>query len=231
MRYYPICLDLRGRPCVVVGGGRVAERKVKTLLRAGASVSVISPEVTKGLAALAARKKINLTLRPYDGKDLGPMGTSRNRGCREAAPLLVFAATNHPEVQHAIQRDSEAIGALFNAADDANKSDFIVPASFSRGDLLIAVSTSGSSPALARRLRAELQLKLGPEYTDYLRNLREARKQVRAEVTDPARRAEILRQLSEADGMEWFRRSSTQRPAQDARNRVSELIARSAKTK
>jgi len=208
MRYYPIFMDLRGRPCVVVGGGRVAERKVKALLRAGASVHVISPEVTPRLALLAAKKKIGLTRRTYRKGDLKVGGknvatsigyqASLATGVKHLGPLLVFAATDDPEVQRAIRRDAEEAGALLNAADDAPHSNFIVPASFAQGELLVAISTSGASPALARRLRRQLQLTLGRDYRAYVRLLREARKQIKETVPDKAQRANILRELSGA---------------------------------
>jgi precorrin-2 dehydrogenase/sirohydrochlorin ferrochelatase len=167
-------------------------------------VHVISPAVTPRLALLAARNKIQLTPRRYRSTDLeGPESTPA------AGPLgnritLVFAATNSPETQRAVRKDAEQIGALVNTADDARESDFIVPASFAQGDLLVAISTSGASPALACRLRRQLQATLGHEYRGYLRFLREARKQVMATVPDKAQRAKIFRQLSAAPMMDWL---------------------------
>jgi len=224
MRYYPIFLDLRGRRCTVVGGGRVAERKVKALLRAGASVHVISPAVTPRLALLAARKKIDLTLRAYRPTDLEGPASARPEGPRGVRPVLVFAATDSPETQRAVRKDAEEIGALVNVADDARKSDFIVPASFAQGDLLVAISTSGASPALARRLRRQLQLKLGREYRAYLQFLREARKQVMDTVPDEAQRAKIFRQLSETPVMDWWGKDTPRRAAQDVKKWVKKVI-------
>ena len=180
----------------------MAERKVQALLRAGASVHVISPAVTPRLALLAARKKIVLTPRAYRPADLEKPAAARVESPRGV--LLVFAATDSPETQKAVRNDAEKIGALVNAADDARESDFIVPASFAQGDLLVAISTSGASPALARRLRRQLQLTLGREYRSYLRFLREARKLVTDTVPDEARRAKIFRKLSEAPVMDWL---------------------------
>src|ERR1019366_5250716 len=163
MRYYPIFLDLRGRRCAVVGGGPVAERKVKALLRAGANVHVISPSVTPRLVLLAARKKILLTPRAYRTGDLEGPASTRTADSRAGRPTLVFAATNSPAAQRAVRKDAEALGVPMNASDDAKESGFIVPASFAQGDLLVAISTSGASPALARQLRRQLQLTLGRE--------------------------------------------------------------------
>ena len=182
MGYYPIFLDLRGRRCVVVGGGKVAERKVRTLLRAQASVRVISPELTARLAQWAATKKISVARHGYRKGDLGQ-------------PLLVFAATNDPVVQQAVREDAEALGALVNVADDREHSTFLVPASFAQGDLQVAISTSGASPALARSLRQRLQALLGREYKAHLSFLREARREVLSSVPEQKERARVFRKL------------------------------------
>jgi precorrin-2 dehydrogenase/sirohydrochlorin ferrochelatase len=223
MRYYPIFLDLRGRRCAVVGGGPVAERKVKALLRAGASVHVISPAVTPRLALLAARKKILLTPRAYRSGDLeGPTGP-RADGAAPIRPTLVFAATNSRTAQTAVRKDAEALGVPMNASDDAKESGFIVPASFAQGDLLVAISTSGASPTLARQLRRQLQLTLGREYRGYLRSLREARKHVMNTVPDETQRAKILRQLSGAPAMDWLRNGPPRQAAVDMKKWLAKV--------
>jgi precorrin-2 dehydrogenase/sirohydrochlorin ferrochelatase len=224
MCYYPIFLDLRGRRCTVVGGGRVAERKVQALLRAGARVQVISPAVTPRLARLAARKKIRLTPRAYRPSDLERPAPARVKRPRGVRPVLVFASTDSPETQTAIRKDAEKIGALVNAADDAEESDFIVPASFAQGDLQVAISTSGASPALARRLRRQLQLTLGREYRGYLRFLREARKQVMATVPDEAQRTKIFRQLAGAPVIDWVWKGAPRRAAQNAKKWLAKVV-------
>jgi precorrin-2 dehydrogenase/sirohydrochlorin ferrochelatase len=224
MRYYPIYLDLRGRRCTVVGGGRVAERKVQALLRAGASVHVVSPALTPRLALLANRKKIQLTPRAYRPADLKGAASARQGAVRNVRTALVFAATDDPAVQRAVRKDAERIGAFVNSAHDARESDFIVPASFAQGDLLVAISTSGSSPALARRLRRQLRLTLGREYRDYLRFLREARKHVMKTVPDKARRTKILRQLSGASVMDWLRKGPPGRAVKDAKKWLAKVF-------
>ena len=188
MRYYPVFLSLRGRRCVVVGGGKVAERKVRALLRAGASVRVVGPELTPHLAQLATKKRIDVIRRPYRKGDL--KGQARN-----GVPLLVFSATNDPAVQQEVRREAEAIGALVNLADDRERSTFLVPASFARGDLQVAISTSGASPALARNLRRRLQAMRGEEYAAHLRFLREARREVLKSVPGQKERARVFRKL------------------------------------
>ena len=212
MRYYPIFLDLRGCWCAVVGGGRVAERKVRVLLQAGASVRVISPGVTPRLASLATRKKIDLVQRAYrrgylKGRTSQPPRRSqgeRSRRRRNLWPVLVFTATDDPETQRAVARDAEALGALVNLVDDPQQSRFIVPASFAQGDLQVAISTSGASPALARRLRRELQLALGLKYRAYLHFLRESRRRVMESVPKGAERTRILRQLAGKPMLDWW---------------------------
>jgi siroheme synthase-like protein len=156
MRHYPMFLDLRGRRAVVVGGGPVAERKVRKLLRAGARVRVISPELTPGLARLAAANRICVARRRYRTGDL-KVGEQRPPW---RAPILVFAATHDASAQQTVRSDAAAAGALVNRADSAEDSDFIVPASFTHGDLHIAISTSGKDPSLARMLRIGLEAEL-----------------------------------------------------------------------
>jgi precorrin-2 dehydrogenase/sirohydrochlorin ferrochelatase len=183
MGYYPVFLDLHGRPCVVVGGGEVAERKVGALLRAAARVRVVSPQLTARLARLAAQKKISVTRRRYRQGDL-------------KRAFVVFAATDDPATQRAVREHAQAVGALVNVADDREGSTFLVPASFARGDLQVAISTSGASPALARRLRQQLQARLGREFQRHLRLLREARKKVLKSVPDQKERARLFRKLA-----------------------------------
>jgi len=149
MRYYPIFLDVRGRRAFVVGGGKVAERKVRKLLRAGATVRVISPELTPGLDRLRLQKKIQVRRRRYRQGDI-------RAGAHRDAPFLVFAATDDPAAQRAVRKDAHAAGVLVNVADNASDCDFIVPALFTRGNLHVAISTSGTNPGLARLLRQQL---------------------------------------------------------------------------
>jgi precorrin-2 dehydrogenase/sirohydrochlorin ferrochelatase len=184
--------------------------------------------VTPRLALLAARKKIDLTRRAYRSGDLECLAV--RRGKRPTEVLLVFAATNSPATQKAVRKDAEKIGALVNAAVDARESHFIVPASFAQGDLQVAISTSGSSPALARRLRQQLQLTLGREYRAYLQFLREARKQIMATVPDEAQRIKIFRKLSSASVMDWVWKGPTRSAAQDAKGQA-QVKRRNAKMK
>jgi precorrin-2 dehydrogenase/sirohydrochlorin ferrochelatase len=210
VRYYPIFLELGGRPVAVVGGGKVAERKVRSLIRAQAAVRVISPKLTPGLERLAAKGKVTVTRRGYRKGDL-----------ERAA--LVFAATDNPATQRAVRRDAKAAGAFVNLADNPRESSFLVPALFSQGDLLVAISTSGASPALARRLRHQLQKTVGSEYRTYLRFMREARRQVMEQVPDPRQRARILRKLAAGVGADWARAARPSRARGEVRRILRKL--------
>lgn len=151
MNYYPICLKIEGRPCLVVGGGKVASRKVEGLLAAGARVTVISPELSDGLARLRDEGAIVWQPRGYQVGD-------------GEGYFLLMAATDDPAVQDLVQADAERLQSLVNVADVPEKCNFILPAVVKRGALSIAISTSGKSPALAKKLRRELTAWLGQEY-------------------------------------------------------------------
>jgi siroheme synthase-like protein len=142
--YYPVFLDLTDRPCLVVGGGPVAEGKVTGLLAAGARVTVVSPIVTERLAAWAAEDRITHVARPYRAGDL-------------SGRQLAFTATDDPAVTAAVAADGRADGVWVNAADDPAHCDFILPAVIRRGRLAVAVSTGGASPAATRSIREELE--------------------------------------------------------------------------
>ncbi len=153
--YYPIFLDLRGRKCTVVGGGSVAERKVVALLEHDASVEVISPALSPGLRELAERGAIRVVQRQY------------RRGDLEGA-FLAIAATDDPAINLAAAEEGREQRALINVVDDPDNSDFIVPSLVRRGDISVAISTAGRSPALARKLRTVLEADLPDEWASIL---------------------------------------------------------------
>lgn len=155
MPFYPVNLQINNRSCIVVGGGTVAERKVRSLLAAGACVSVLSPELTPKLSELAQAKKIIHIARVYEAGDV-------------AGFFIVICATDNEEVNKRAAEEASRIGALVNVADAPELGNFSVPSQILRGDLLITVSTGGKSPALARVLSLELADRYGPEYGEYL---------------------------------------------------------------
>jgi precorrin-2 dehydrogenase/sirohydrochlorin ferrochelatase len=151
LKYYPVCLQIEARLCLVVGGGRVAERKVRGLLDCGAKIVVVSPELTTGLHKLYAEKMIAWQARGYCRDDI-------------AGAMLAIAATDDPEVQDMVMADAERHNILLNVADVPDKCNFILPSLVKRGDLSIAISTSGNSPALAKKLRQVFEGQIGREY-------------------------------------------------------------------
>lgn len=165
MRYYPVFLDINGRPCVVVGGGKVAERKVNGLLGAGASVTVISPAATKSLKGLASKGRIKLN-------------KARFRPGMIEGFFLAFAATDSREVNEAVWKEAQERGVPVNAVDDPAHCSFIMPAVVDRGSLTVAISTSGKSPLLARLLREGLETVIGTEYETLVEILGAVRKKL-----------------------------------------------------
>jgi len=181
---YPIFLAVRGRVCLVVGGGAVAERKVRALLAEGAAVRVVSPTLTPALAAEAAAGNLSHRDGPFVPADL-------------TGAFLAFAATDDAAVNAAVAAAAEAAGVPVNVADDPSRSTFLVPSTFRRGEVAVAVSTGGASPALAKRLRADLEEKVGGEYAALARLLGEARQEVLRRVPDTRRRQDLLTRLPE----------------------------------
>jgi uroporphyrin-III C-methyltransferase / precorrin-2 dehydrogenase / sirohydrochlorin ferrochelatase len=155
---HPIFIDLTGHPVLVVGGGAVAERKVETLLEAGAALTVVSPDVTTLLERRAEAGRIALRRRPYAVGDL--------RGFR-----LAYAATSDPAVNRAVRAEASAEGVWLNAVDQPDLCDFITPAIVRRGNLAIAISTNGRCPGLARQIREDLERQFGPEYAELVEKL------------------------------------------------------------
>ena len=175
MRLYPLFLKVDGCRCVVVGGGAVAERKVVSLTQCGAHVVVVSPELTPELEAQAREGRIELVQRTFEPADL------------EGA-LLTIAATDDRAVNEAVAKAADSYGVLINVVDVPELCNFYVPASFTRGDLQIAISTTGASPVLAKRLREELESQFGPEYSPFLKLCKRLRRELQARVQDRSRR-------------------------------------------
>ncbi len=155
MKYYPLFLDITDRKCIVVGGGDVAERKVARLLDFGADVVVVGKTLTPGLATLKSEGEINHIDADYEKSFID-------------GALLVIGATDRDDVNEQISRDGREKGILVNIVDDPGKCDFLLPSLLRQGDLLIAISTGGKSPALAKKLRKELEHLFGAEYQTLL---------------------------------------------------------------
>jgi siroheme synthase-like protein len=156
--YYPMFADLAGRECVVVGGGAVAERKVVTLLRYGARITLVSPIATRKLLRATRAGRIRYRARHFRATDL--------RGA-----WLVFAATDDKQINELVHRMAERERIFANVVDQTPLCSFIAPSLFRRGPLTIAVSTSGTSPTIAKQLRKELERTVGRSYVPMLRLL------------------------------------------------------------
>ena len=196
MKYYPIFLRVAGRPCVVIGGGNVAEQKAESLLAADARVTVISPKVTPTLGARAAEGKLVHQPRRYVHGDL-------------SAFFLAYAATNDAQLHQQIAREAEEAGALLNVVDRPELCQFIVPAIMQRGDLIIATSTSGASPALAKRIRQQLEQAFGPEYALALQLLGRVRERLTNQRLTPDERLRIFAALVESPLLDYVREGQT----------------------
>ncbi len=181
--YYPAFIVLTGKQCVVVGGGRVAERKVADLLRAGALVTVISPEITAPLLRLRENGRISHKARKFRAGDLNNA-------------YLAIAATDDEKTNLSVAQISKEMHILVNIADHPELCTFIVPSSFSRGPLQVAISTSGASPALARAIKKDMEARYGSVFGRYLRKVRSLRKKAVEKITSSVERERFLRKIA-----------------------------------
>jgi precorrin-2 dehydrogenase/sirohydrochlorin ferrochelatase len=198
MRYYPVQLDVQDRRCLVVGGGAVGTRKVAGLLECGARVRVVSPEVDPALRELAAQEAIELHRRAYRPSDLIGM-------------FLVIGATDDETLNRRVSRDAGKHGVLCNIADRPEICNFILPAVVRRGDLVITVSTSGSSPALAKQLRQSLEAQFGAEYADLLCLMRAIRRKLLRREHAPEVHKPLFEKLLGSGILELIRAGRTDR--------------------
>ncbi|MFQ5464741.1 MAG: bifunctional precorrin-2 dehydrogenase/sirohydrochlorin ferrochelatase [Thermodesulfobacteriota bacterium] len=183
MRYYPVFLDISGKPCAVVGGGAVAERKARGLLAAGARVTVISPVLTVGLERLAEKGEV------------GHVGRALRPGDLKGASLVVGASSSKAANMAAFE-EAQRLGIPANTADDPGLCTFIVPSVIERGGLTVAISTSAKAPALARRLREELEGVIGPEYETVVEVMGAARKHLLKTPMGRVRKEKIMKALA-----------------------------------
>lgn len=191
MQYFPISLNINDRFCIVIGGGRVAERKVKGLLEHGARVQVISPQLSPGLAVLCNAGRLQWLERGYEDGDL-------------ADAFLVIAATDDPGVQERVHAEAAKNNTLLNVADVPKWCNFILPATARCGDLSVSVSTAGKSPALARKLRQQMESQFGPEYTVLVDMLGDLRDVVLARGLAHEENKVIFGQLAELEMASWI---------------------------
>jgi precorrin-2 dehydrogenase/sirohydrochlorin ferrochelatase len=182
MRYYPVNLDIRGRPCLVVGGGLVGARKVGILKKCGARVTVVSKAMVPALEKLAENEEIVLKQRPYRSEDV-------------AGNFLVIGATDDESLNRKIHADAEKEHILCNIADRPQICNFTLPAIVQRGDFVLAISTAGKSPAFAKHVRRLLEAQFGPEYGELLNLMGAVRKKLLAEAHEPEAHKPLFEQL------------------------------------
>jgi precorrin-2 dehydrogenase len=193
MTLFPAFLKLAGRRCLVVGAGPVAEEKIEGLLRAGAEIRVVAPRATARIRAWARAKRLRWDARKFRSSDL-------------TRAFLAVAATSSPALHAEIYRQAGRRGVLCNVVDDPQHCDFYYGAVVRRGALQIAISTGGHSPALAQRLKKQIERAYGAEYESWLEELGKVREGLFAKRISPERRRALLRRLASEVSFEAFLR-------------------------
>jgi precorrin-2 dehydrogenase / sirohydrochlorin ferrochelatase len=189
MAYYPIFLQLEGMAGLVVGGGGVARRKVETLLAFGAKVSIVSRELAPELNRLIENGKIQFLGEEMEDRFFDDVS-------------LVIAATDDMEFNHRVSEGARSRGLLINAVDQPADCTFIVPSIVRKGDLMIAISTSGKSPALSKKIRKRLETQFGDEYADFLNLMGDLRKRLLAKGLPQEENSRIFHEMVESNLIE-----------------------------
>lgn len=191
MNEYPAMLRLKGKKVVIIGGGFIAERKLISLLHAEANITVIAPDVTERIASLYSSGNIEWKVKSFQNEDI-------------VDAFLIIAATNKPETNQFIYQAADE-HQLINIVNDPDNSNFIVPSVFRRGRLTIAISTSGASPGLAKKLKKEIAEQYDEGFGEYIEFLHQCRTRVQQEIDDPLLRKQILTYLLEDNFLEMTR--------------------------
>jgi precorrin-2 dehydrogenase/sirohydrochlorin ferrochelatase len=197
MKYYPIQLDIRNRNCLVIGGGSVGTRKISMLLKCGARVTVVSPQISEQLRNLSANNAVSLHERAYTSSDLDEI-------------FLAIGATDDETINRQISQDAEQRGILCNIADRPEICNFILPAIVQRGDMVITISTSGQSPAMAKNLRKQLENQFGEEYAEFLLLMGAIRRKLLQEEHAPEAHKPIFESLINSNMIELVREKRTE---------------------
>jgi len=204
-KYYPILLNIQDKKCLVVGGGNVAWRKVCSLKEAGARVTVVSPEFCPEMGKETGIERIQ---QKYEEGFLNEV-------------LVVIASTDDEEVNKKVYYDAVKRGILVNVVDRPEFCSFIVPATISRGDLNISISTGGASPALARNIRESLEKQFGDEYGEFAKLLSETRRKILSEISNESIRRDILQRIAGLDMLEIVK----QKGIAEAKKKILEIIS------
>ena len=207
--FFPMMVNLRGKKCVVVGGGRIAADKIAGLLRHGARIVVVSPLAKRRIQTQAQAGKLAWKRRAFAANDV-------------AGAFLVVAAANSPGMNEAVFRACNVRGVLCNAVDDPEHCDFFYPAVVRRGPLQIAISTNGLSPALAGRLRRQLEREFGPEWGAWVQDLGKRRREILGEEIPPQRRRKLLLEMvSPQEFRAFLRRREREHSTSGTQKRLS----------
>jgi precorrin-2 dehydrogenase/sirohydrochlorin ferrochelatase len=210
MNYYPAFLNLQGKKVIVVGGGNVAERKVLTLIKSGAVVTVISPLLTKRLQKAKEAGQMRHLSRAYRKGDLKDS-------------FMVIAATDAPEVNTSVAADAPG---LLNVVDVPSECNFIAPSVVERGPLVFAISTGGTSPAFAKAVRKEIEKSYGKVFSDYLGFIKTLRSHAMQDIPDKAAREKFLKGLASVDMLDTLRRKGLDTVKKSVMVRFSKLAAK-----
>jgi precorrin-2 dehydrogenase/sirohydrochlorin ferrochelatase len=192
-KLFPAFLKIAGAPCLVVGAGRVGEGKIRSLLAAGAEVCVVAPSASRAVQAWARRGLIRWEARPFRDSDLLPV-------------FLVVAATSSPGLHARIYEQARKRKILCNVVDDPEHCNFYYGSVVKRGALQIAISSGGQSPALAQRLRRELEQQFGADYEPWLEKLGKMRRRLFSRSMEPSQRKQLLHRMASESSFEEFRR-------------------------
>jgi len=189
--FYPLFLELQDRRVLVVGGGLVAERKVEGLVEAGAAVTLVAPQVTQTLQHLADKGSICVQQRRFEGNDLEGMS-------------LVISATDDPATQEQVAHLARERGVLLNTVDQPSLCDFILPAIVRKDDVVVAISTSGKSPALAAEMRRRAETLVTENVVRAVRVLGEVRAEVQNQFSSFEERKRVFERIVESGILEWI---------------------------
>lgn len=211
-KYYPICADLNRRRCLVVGAGKVAARKVRSLLETGALVRVVSPDAVEEVAELAGEGKIDWQKRTFAKSDLEGV-------------FLVVGAAGDPEVNRQVYEAADSASILINIADEPGLCNFILPSVIRRGEFQIAISSGGASPVLARKIREVLEHRFGPHYGELVEELSRIREGLKERLPDESKRRQFWEQLIDLD---FFDSLSVDEIHAKVRERAEECLSRLA---
>ncbi|MED4584725.1 bifunctional precorrin-2 dehydrogenase/sirohydrochlorin ferrochelatase [Brevibacillus choshinensis] len=202
MRHYPMMVNLQQKRCLVVGGGQVAERKIRSLLEAGAEVSVVAPSCTEQIKDWSQEGKLSLQQRSFEQADV-------------VHAVLIIAATSEPEVNLAVYEVCQPYQWI-NIVDRPELCTFTVPAVVERGDMQIAISTGGQNPGLAKKLRRQLEEWVGPEYGAYTEFLGEMRQRILGLKLGEREKRAILAELLDDRFLLWTSSGEFERRDQEA---------------